>query len=238
VGERDEAAREQEVVRCLTCGYDVRGLGASRCPECGAALTSLDAWIAAERADFEASSWHVVRIRLITLAVYVGGVFAWYLLAVPKADILPVLFAIGWLLLTSLPALFLAHRGTRDISRLLGLLWLRGLPLLHGGWLTTWLIIAGSNRVMSAGRLPQTQSGGVDFLHSVRVVSVLAMGFSLVLCMVLWASSTHTRNASLRFERDGVPELGFSMYLVLGMIVLLASAGWCAIGLFPEIPTV
>lgn len=76
----------EPVIRCLTCGYDLRGLPEKRCPECGRPFDAMSRIL--DRAPPKPPSWYL-RAGLICAAMTLSGPFAALVMAVINRAIGP-----------------------------------------------------------------------------------------------------------------------------------------------------
>ncbi len=206
------ALQEQEAVRCLTCGYDVRGLAAGVCPECGAVVTQAVRDTALARNAFLRETPRMATRRLIVF----GVVAAIIVVGSARGNVALGLWASGWLVATLGPALWICGRTTDARTRMVALLWMREFPLLHSCWLVGWAA-AGVAQLVANDAMTMVAGIGSFVLY--------------VLCLALWSISTHFWDHRLRLELKGVPDKRLTIYLTLGMGVILLSGGLCGAGM-------
>lgn len=219
---------------CLACGYDGRGLKGPVCPECGEQLCETKSRIATARAEFVARSVPVVRWRLSLLAAAAMVTIVVHSLSLNGMGLAPALTSVGWLLLTSVPAVILPRAKPAPGVRVLSMMWLRGLPLLHAGWLASWIMqaLVGPLTGRMAGHLAGTR-GYTDVYINVLNAASAVMPLMLVACAIAWCVSAHRWNRRLSIGAHEREKLAATGYYGLGLTVLVASMGCCAFGYLP-----
>lgn len=191
----------------------------------------MESRIASARAEFVARSVIVIRSRLVLFVGAALVVMIGHVASVHGMGLTPAFAAGVWLLLTSIPAVIVPRVKPAPVVRVLSTMWLRGWPLLHAGWLASWIAqaVVGPLTKRMAGHLTGTRGYTDVYLNILNGASV-AMPLVLVASAITWCVSARHWKRRLSLGVDERERLAYTGFLGLGLTVLAASIGCCAFG--------